>query len=215
MIYSALAGLCCLNRFQFRLFLYICSIPSLVLFVGRLLYRYESPRYLVAKGRLQEARNVLIEMAQINGISLEDDFILVLEKQEQTDENNSQFESKYVSRGMAEHRLKVVLASVSFFCQTSAYYGLTLWMSQFLRPWGISASLMLLLVGIAEIPGLFMTSMLLSMRSGLISSKSLLACNFGLCALLSVFIYFVEGKGMFAVAFCLLYFFIVSSWTIL
>lgn len=201
-IYSATCGLLLLDRFGHKAFLFACCLPSGILCIGRLLWRYESPKFLVAQGRYKEANELLKKIAHINGIDgFIDDQIQAPRKQ-----------SKEPAGGIRAFSFMIFISSLAFFCQTSAYYGLTLWMSQFLRPWGVSPSLMLLLVGLAEIPGLVVSSLLLKFYD---ANALLLAVNFGAAALLSLVIYFVQSRELFMCSFCALYFCIVSIWTIL
>lgn len=199
-MYSAGCGLLLLPGFGYRAFLAACSIPSAILLVGRFCWRYESPKYLVAKGALAEAEKLFADIAKING-SDQVRFELSTEKQEKS--SSSSFKGYW---GM------IALASIAFFCQTSAYYGLTLWLSLFLRPWDVSPSQMLLLIGLAEIPGLIVTSLHLKYFK---NNRVLLAVNFAAASVLSLFIYLVKDTLSFVVSFCALYFYIVSIWTIL
>lgn len=174
-------------------------------------WRYESPKYLVAKKKFKEAETILNSIAKINGASnschhfeLSTDFVAEVGE-------NGKLEVKK-SSSISEHWMLISLASIAFFCQTSAYYGLTLWMAQFLRPWDISPSLMLLMIGLAEIPGLIVTSLLLKYHN---ANRGLLTFSFGAAAVLSLIIFLVSSTRMFVLCFCALYFFIVSIWTIL
>lgn len=205
MIYSAVAGLLLLENFGYKAFLMACSLPSGILLVGRAFWRYESPKYLVAKGKFQDAEKLLMQIAKINGSSFYENHHFELAAQPDKMTNPSS--------GFKGHWLLIFLASVAFFCQTSAYYGLTLWMSKFLLPWGISTSLMFLMVGFAEIPGLVVTSLLLKHYSS--ANRLLLTVNFGLAAGLSLILFLVNDIKSFVLTFCCLFFCIVCIWTIL
>lgn len=205
-LYSAGSGLLLLERFGYRAFLVACSIPSAILLLGRWFWRYESPKYLAAKGKLKEAEALLMQIAKINGVEHKLAYF-ELAPHKEVEMQKSSMES------FRENRKLICLASICFFCQTSAYYGLTLWMSQFLRPWGVSPSLMLLMVGTAEIPGLIITTMLLKYYSK--ANGVLLSFNFGVAAALSLIIFLVSDTKSFVFSFCALYFCIVSIWTIL
>ena len=202
-----MAGLALLNSFGYKAFLIACSIPSGILFLGRLLWRYESPKFLVAKGRFKDAEKLLKEIAKINGSSqYENHHFELMAPSEKPSTSSS-------SSGFKGNWLLISLASIAFFCQTSAYYGLTLWMSKFLGPWGVSPSLMLLMIGLAEIPGLIVTSLLLKYYNS--SNRFLLTLNFGIAAGLSLLVFLANDTKSFVLSFCCLYFCIVSIWTIL
>lgn len=200
-----MSGLLLLERFGYRAFLVACSLPSAALLLGRFLWRYESPKYLVAKGRFKEAEILLMQIAKINGSRQYEHhhFELAAPSEKPTCSKN----------GFKEHWLLIFLASVAFFCQTSAYYGLTLWMSQFLTPFHVTPSQMLLMIGLAEIPGLIVTSLLLKYYNS--ANRFLLTLNFGLAAGLSLIIFLANDVKSFVFSFCCLYFCIVSIWTIL
>lgn len=205
-LYSAGSGLLLLERFGYKAFLACCSLPCGILLLGRCFWRYESPKYLAAKGKLKEAELLLQEIAKINGAEHKLGYFELTASQKIEDRASSKdnFKSNW---------LLITLASICFFCQTSAYYGLTLWMYHFLRPWNVSPSLMLLMVGLAEIPGLIVTSLLLKYYSKV--NGVLLCCNFGFASALSLIIFLVTDTKSFLLSFCALYFCIVSIWTIL
>ena len=204
-IYSAVSGLLLLERFGYKAFLLACSLPSAVLLVGRSFWRFESPKYLVAKGKFKEAEELLMRIAKINGSSqYENHHFELTVPSEKPSIPKSGFKGNWPL---------ISLASITFFCQTSAYYGLTLWMSLFLDSWGVTPSLMLLMLGLAEIPGLIVTSLLIKRYSN--AHRFLLAMNFGISAGLSLLIFLVSDTKCFVLAFCCLYFCIVSIWTIL
>ena len=185
------------------MFLVICAAPSGLLFAGRLFWRYESPKFLAAQGRVYEAYTILQSMARINGLGS-----LKIEM-ESREESISHVSTWTV---LSQYWRPTLLASCAFFCQTGAYYGLTLWMSRFLAPWKISCSSMLLLVGLAELPGLAITSA--ALRFGF-WRRGLLTGAFAGASLLSLAVLLVTREAEFIIAFCLLYSFIVAIWAIM
>lgn len=202
-IYSATIGLLSLNTLGWRHFVGLCAMPSALLLVGRLLWRYESPKFLFAKGRSYEAYAVLQSMARINGLeSLKVD----MESREESIVPVSTL------AGLKRFWRPTLLASCAFFCQTAAYYGLTLWIYKFLAPWSLSPSTLLMFVGLAELPGLAITSAILRYAR---YRGPLLSGAFAGAALVSVLTMFVKGEALFVASFCVLYSLIVSIWTIL
>lgn len=202
-IYSALIGLSCLERLGWRVFVALCAVPSAVLLVGRLFWRYESPKFLVTKGRVYEAYTVLRSMAQINGLA---NLKIEMESREESIVPVSTW------TGLRQFWRPTLMASAAFFCQTAAYYGLTLWIYKFLKPWSISPSFMWLLVGAAELPGLAVTSMTLRLARW---RRGLLVGAFAGAAVVSLGVVFVKRQLEFILAFCLLYSLIVSIWTVM
>lgn len=200
LLYSAVVGLCCLDRFGWRHFAAVCSLPGAILCLGRLFWRYESPKYLLVKGRVYEAYSVLQRIAKING-----KYGMKIEMESRA----QSISSVSFKQAVRQFWKPTLLASGAFFSQTAAYYGLTLWMSRFLIPWKLSPSFMLLLVGAAEIPGLAATSV--ALRYG-VWRKGLLVGVFVGASFVSVLIIFVQTKIQFVMAFCVLYSLIVSLW---
>jgi hypothetical protein len=112
---------------------------------------------------------------------------------------------------------KVALAAMVFCCQSSAYYGLTIWIARFLSPWGVSASAALILIGLAELPGLAATAAILRRPKcedgGRI--RLVLAFYFAASSALAAAIAYVESRAGAMLSFCLLYCFIVGIWTLM
>ncbi len=181
----------------------LCAVPSAFLFIGRLFWRYESPKFLAAKGRFYEAYSVLRSMAQVNGLG-----------HLKIDMENREESIAVVSTwsGLKRFWRPTLMACAAFFCQTAAYYGLTLWIYKFLVRWSMSPSFMLLLVGLAELPGLAVTSAALKYGR---YRKGLLVGAFSGAAILSIILVFVKRQAEFIISFCLLYSLIVSIWTVM
>ncbi len=181
----------------------LCAVPSAVLLVGRLFWRYESPKFLVSKGRVYEAYTVLLSMAQINGLA---NLKIEMESREESIVPVSTW------IGLKQFWRPTLMASVAFFCQTAAYYGLTLWIYKFVQPWALSPSFMMLLVGFAELPGLGLTSVALRWARW---RRGLLVGAFAGAGIVSLSFVVLRRQIEFVLGFCLLYSFIVSIWTVL
>ena len=202
-IYSAGIGLLSLSNLGWRAFLNLCAIPSACLLLGRLFWRYESPKFLFANGRVYEAYTVLQSMARINGHGS-----LKIEMSSREDS----IAPISILSGLKRFWKPTLLASLAFFCQTGAYYGLTLWIYRFLKPWSLSPSLMLLFVGFAELPGLALTA--IALRYGH-CQRGLLMGAFAGASIVSLAVFLVRERTQFIVAFCVLYSLIVSIWTVM
>lgn len=182
-----------------------CAWPSVALMLGRWLWRYESPKYLAAKGRTEEAEVVLKAIEKINKSSAS-------AKPVHSDGADLQ-SAELNAKGSDVLMASVALASAIFFSQSSAYYGLTLWIGSFLRPWGLSSSLSMVFISLAELPGLFLTALLL--RRQMLSPAKMLQVNFICAALITVLVPYTSDGRLAVLAFCLLYSIIVSNWTLM
>ena len=120
--------------------------------MGRLLWRYESPRVPRGQRTFQGRRKLLKKLPRLTD-RVSTKIITLnwwLHLRKSSSSSSSGFKGNWLPH-FSFNRL---------FCQTSAYYGLTLWMSKFLVPWVSLPSLMLLMIGLAEIPGLIVILLL-------------------------------------------------------
>jgi len=102
----------------------IFSLPCLVLLIAHL-YIPESPRWLLSKGRKQEAEEQCRMIARANGRELDESFELVVKQCEKTKHNNTlaTFFQLFRSRNL---RLKTLICYYTWFATALVYYGLTL-----------------------------------------------------------------------------------------
>jgi len=107
---------------DWRDLVFYTSLPSLVSVVLIWLVP-ESPRWLVARGRLAEAEEVVRRGAKVNSIKLPDSWRLKPIKQENVDEGFSNIFNLFKKPTM---RTKTLILYYQFFVNSFAYYGLTM-----------------------------------------------------------------------------------------
>jgi putative MFS transporter len=187
-----------------RQFVFFCGLPYAFLFLGRLAWRWESPRFLLTRQKTSEALKVLGVMAKINGTSLPEGELAPIVITKPT----SNGVASIISSGMV---IKTMTVSVLFFFQTFSYYGLTTWLRNFATIRGIKnldPIHAFLVIGLSELPGLALTTLLIE-KAG---RRVVLIMNFCGSALCSALLLFVETRGAFLAVSSASYFFIVGCW---
>lgn len=175
-----------------------------MLFVGRLFWRWESPRFLLTRQRPKEAQQVLISMAIANGTSLPIGDLAPLHP-------DSTGDGALRSVWSARTLLPTLTVSALFFCQTFAYYGLTIWLRSFAAMRGIPNLDLIhafLVIGLSELPGLALTTLLLER----VGRRTTLMLNFVGAAACSALLLAVRSRAGFLAVFSASYFFIVGCW---
>lgn len=201
-----LLGHVVLPGFGWRVFLFTCAIPNLALAVGRLVWPWESPRFLLKSGRPQEAEKVLEVMSTWNGCA----FKPTLQY------DNSVFVKSTKSGNIltdCKDLLPLILTFGSVFtAHTFSYYGMTTWFGKFAANYKVSSvghAKGLMLIAVTEVPGLFLSCWLID-RFG---RRTVLALNlFGAAITVSLFAVIPVDQTWFMVTSCASYFFIVGVW---
>lgn len=200
--YTALVGWLTLPNW--RGYVFACGFPYAVLFVGRLFWRWESPRFLLAQQRPREAQQVLISMAIANGTSLPiGDLAPLLAGPA----GSGAMRPTWTTRTL----LSTLTVSAIFFFQTFAYYGLTIWMRNFAAMRNIPNLDLIhtfLIIGLSELPGLALTTLLLER----IGRRTTLMINFVGAASCSALLLTARSQAGFLAVFSASYFFIVGCW---
>jgi MFS family permease len=203
--YTALIGELTLPNW--RLFVLVGAVPYALLAIGRFFWRWESPRFLLTKGRTEEAQYILSCMASANGTSLPPGQLSPLLLSVNCDNKNAQIAVERTST-----LIPTVTVSALFFCQTFSYYGLTIWFRAFTTLRGIeyfSLTTAYLIIGLSELPGLAFTTWALEK----IGRRTTLMINFLGSAVCTALLITVHSKTSFFIVFGLTYFFIVGTWT--
>mmetsp|Transcript_14356 Transcript_14356/g.12177 ORF Transcript_14356/g.12177 Transcript_14356/m.12177 type:complete len:109 (-) Transcript_14356:236-562(-) len=70
--YAVLVAKLCLDNLtsgNWRLMLIGCTLPSLIVFIGVLIFMKESPRFLIATGNIKEGAEILNYISERNGLN--------------------------------------------------------------------------------------------------------------------------------------------------
>ena len=59
-----------LDTSSWRILAFVLSVPVMLTTIGAYLYVPESPRWLMMKGRMQEAEAIVRQAAKINGVDM-------------------------------------------------------------------------------------------------------------------------------------------------
>ena len=203
-LYTGFAGWLSLERWGWRIFIILVSVPNILSTVLRMFWKYESPRFLLAHGRVDEAKQVVIRMADMNRIDLPDEFEL---KEVQIAQSTN------VSRISGKLIWTIARFTIIWFSITFGYYGITYWLGRYLEskgipPIGLYENFML--ISVSELPGLALTTFLLTRLS---KPRTLIFNLIGCAAGSLAFNWSTHTSS--TVLLCLIYFFIVGAWTTL
>ncbi|XP_063863454.1 carcinine transporter-like [Scylla paramamosain] len=117
-----------------RNWVYLCLVTSLPFFTYIVYWWYlpESPRWLLSQGRLQEARTILVKMAEVNKTELPESFLQKLQDRMLAQQALSVSSAQYhTSSGFfsmchtPNMRLKAILITIVWFANETVYVGLS------------------------------------------------------------------------------------------
>lgn len=185
-------------------FVLACGILYPVLLIGRLFWRWESPRLLLSMGKNELAVKVLQDMARINGAPSS---VIPKHLEEMKQPAGKAHKSILFSQIFG----RLTITSLLFFAQTFGYYGLTLWLGNLAKSRSIRAYSPIsnfVAIGVAELPGLGLTTLLIDR----IGRKWVTFMNFAGSSLATTLLLLVKEESTFIAISSLCYFFIVGSW---
>jgi len=193
-------------RLGWRYFLAICSIPSVIVLFFRA-WMPESPRYLCVSGEYDEAERVLQLVSRVNNKQLPQG------KLSRFQETVSQKRGSFRDLVTPKLRLTSIIIWELWFCLVFGYYGITIWLPEYLENKGLGSDIYLnfLLIGIAELPGVALTAFLVD-RVG--RRRCLAACMIG-SGVCTLFFGFATSAIAVKIVTCAIYFFVVGAWAII
>lgn len=208
----------------------LVNIPNLIVTVLRVFWPYESPTYLLHNGKTQEAIKVLRNMARMNGVALpnfelisrpsrkqivEDDVFIIQEDEISSDISQNSLHHDFNGRWTKHMTWTALRFSVLWFCLAFGFYGITSWISKYLKvkniksPIGIYENFIIL--ALSEIPGLLLTMMIID-RIG--RQKTLALFLFG-CTISCFSFILITKPFQVVLCLCMIYFFVVGAWATL
>ncbi|XP_075264873.1 niacin transporter NiaP-like, partial [Convolutriloba macropyga] len=221
---------------QWRIIGIIGAFPMLFVLIARMLFFDESPKYLVSKGRTEEATAVLTKIARQNLIDSEENIQNTVSQLLDGFEDNtpaidadrnerSNWPAKcstatgnvirqYINVIKFDPKLTLSLL-IAWTCQGVSYWGLTLFLPEYLTSkTSISANLTIFLMVACEIPGLLLAFVLID--TGVVGRLNLMRGLFLMSAICSLITAFLSHQSTIIVVFCcLIYFFMIPNWGVL
>ena len=191
---------------EWKLFLLCSAAPLLLVFLARLCFRVESPRFLLSVGKYDRAIEVIQWIAKQNGkfFPLED-FIFVVKN----DVEKSSF-SKLFSK---EYATQTVKLSLIWLLQSVGYWGCTAFFPNYFTEFDAPVYLDMFVNICAEIPGFFFAMILINSQNiGRLKTQRIFSfCCMGTLLAMS----FLQNKVAVSVLSIISYFFMVPIYAIM
>ncbi|CAH0546488.1 unnamed protein product [Brassicogethes aeneus] len=112
---------------EWRILALATTLPFISLFFHWWLLP-ESPRWLLAQGRYEEAKKILLTMARVNGKKVPENFMSKIEEKMKTQQKLNQLSSTYGIKDLFRSknlRWKTIIITFIWFTNTSVYVGLS------------------------------------------------------------------------------------------
>ncbi|KAK3596795.1 hypothetical protein CHS0354_036634 [Potamilus streckersoni] len=193
-----------LPTYGWRTFVGACSIPSFLVFICRFFISYESPRYLFVSGKKKEALHLLSIIAQQNKTSMPTGEIICPSSQER---------GKLQELFKAPVLKRTIFSSLVWFFQSAGFWGVTIYLPEYMGSLGINPYFNMFTVFIGELPGLFLAMILIEPHM-LGRIKCLRFFSMGTIITLVLFA-FINLDFLKAVCVIVVYFFMVPIYSIL
>ena len=153
-----------------RFLIVTASIPFLFAAVFRLIFHFQSPRYLIARGRSKAARRVLSRMACVNGKALSGILPAELEFEElvaietQTGRTLWQTALNFKAIFMPPYLRTTVLMSIVYTLQGMSSYGASLFLPSILSRLNVNPYFTAFIGYLGRIPGILLMSIIVEWR---------------------------------------------------
>ena len=157
-------------RNGWRYLIMVACIPILLAVIFRLIFHLQSPRYLIARGRFKEARQVLSQMARINGKKLSDflpseiDFEKLVVLEIPTNRNFWQTARNFRTMFQTPYLKRTVLISIVYVVEGMSAYGSTLFLPSILSGLNVNPYFTAFVGYLGQIPGVLLMSIIVEWR---------------------------------------------------
>ena len=147
----------------------VISVPGLFVAMFRLLFYFQSPRFLIVKGRTEKAWKVFSRMAAVNGKDLQD-FLTKEEFLETftlkgTESKEAQSFSKLAAQlsklFKGVYRRRTLCLIVIYITEACGYLGSTLFLPQFLSNLHVNTYFAIFVAFVAQFPGILLMSIII------------------------------------------------------
>lgn len=149
-----------------RYLTFAVAIPSLFAVLFRLVFHLQSPRYLLASGRFQEARKVLSQMARMNNKNLNDflpedvNFQELVIIEAQTNHGLWQTAKDFGIIFKSPYLKRTVLISIVYVLEGMSAYGATLFLPNYLSKLDVNPYFTTFFGYLGQIPGILLMSII-------------------------------------------------------
>lgn len=143
---------------KWKIFLICSAIPLFFVFLARLCFKIESPRYLLSIGKHEKALRVLDWIANQNAVALPlEDFTLVI--------SNDAKKYSFFELFSKEYAVQTIKLSLIWFLQSTGYWGCTAFFPNYFTEFDAPVYLNMFVNICSEIPGFFFAMILINTRS--------------------------------------------------
>ncbi len=208
--------------YGWRYFVISTSVPSFFSILMRLLFYFESPRYLVGKGKLEKAWNTFRIMAKINSKQLDQ----LITKEEfmkeakislsgvKTNTHSLRFTLQQLSCILRPPLLRpTICLTVVFTLQLMVSYGTTLFLPYNLQVLGVDPYICSFIAFTAEIPGILFLVIVIEWPE--FGRKNTIRISSFVLAVLYFLFAFIQNEVSISVLTVLIYFWLVPILTII
>lgn len=202
-----MAGVGAAFRPDWRRFFGACAMPAVLLAIGRLMWPWETPRFLVTRGRFLEAERVLEAMARWNRRALPPGHLAATTPTFASTPRSSTFVEAFAPR----LRLQTLLAGGIMFAHSFAYHGLFNWIDWFASSVGIGsvdACFTITISALAQMPGLLLAALCIERVGG----RWIMTLNLLGVAIAASLLPLVRSHAQYYACSAALHFCIVNIW---
>ena len=146
----------------------VISFPSLFIVVFRLVFYFQSPRYLIVKGKTEQAWKVFSKMAEVNGKDLrtfltEEEFLetFALKGVENKAQSFFQLVAQLLKLFKGVYRRRTLCLIVIYMTEACGYLGSTLFLPQFLSDLHVNTYFSIFVAFVAQFPGILLMSIII------------------------------------------------------
>ncbi len=149
-----------------RYYIMASAVPAFLVFIYRILFYFESPRYLVSRGKIHKAWTIFKVIAKVNGKDLsefasENICVINLPEQDQQLKKSSDKLGVQILKIFHPSRLRITLAlTIVVMTETIGFISSQLFLPYFLTNVGVSTYFTIMVTSAAQLPGNMLLSII-------------------------------------------------------
>ena len=166
------------HSYGWRYYIIATAIPSLFMVFYRLVFYYDSPRFLIVGGKLRKSWKVFSVMAKINGLKLtefitEEDFYATFSTEARGSKKSTSV-TLFFSIFKPHYLRRTLCVTVLVITESFGYLGSTLFLPEYLHKLGQDLYFSIFVAFVAQIPGILFMSIIVEWpRVGRLNSMRL------------------------------------------